>query len=183
MKHFTKLCTASLLLAFSGFAHAGLITITDEYKPETKISVGITSPYKFWHDFTDTGYTPGFDTIESASLTFKLKDNGKDDGGSETFTLSFTASGDKLFSGSNVPNGNTPYGSFAIVGAPLASLSADGKLQFTLSAGSGEFEFVSSTLSADYKPGVVPVDVPEPFSVALVGIGLAAIGAARRRKA
>lgn len=182
MKHFTKLFAASLLLAASGFAHAELIKLTDTYTHQGKDTVSPSKPVSFLHDFTDTGYQAGFDSIESATLTFFLKDNGKDQGGSETFTLRFTDSGTTLYSGANVPNANTQYGGVAIVGPDLQSLSANGKLWFTLSAVSGDFVFVSSSLEAQYKQGVTPVDVPEPFSVALVGIGLAAIGAARRRK-
>lgn len=181
MKQFSKFITASVLLAFSGLAHANLITVTDKY--EVKQTVTTTSSVTFQHDFTNDGYIPMFDIIESATLEFTLQDNGngKNQGGPETFTLKINHDGSTLYSGANIPNGTTTFSDLKILGDPLASLSATGKLWFTLAAKTGDFEFMSSTLAAQYKAGVKEVDVPEPFSVALVGIGLAAIGAARRK--
>lgn len=180
MKHFTKLFTASLLLAFSGFAHANLITMTDEYN--VKQTVSTARSVMFLHDFTDEDYEAGFDTIVSASLELSLQDKGNNEGGAETYTLKFTHDGVTLISGANLPNGKTTLPAVQIDGDPLALLGSTGQLWFTLAAQSGDFEFFSSKLTATYREGVKPVDVPEPFSVALVGIGLAAIGAARRRK-
>lgn len=180
MKQFAQLIAAAAAFAFSGCANATLIT--DSTTNTAPITVTTATPLHFLHDFTDTGYVGGFDSISSAELKVSLKDlGGANQGGSETFTLKIDHDGSILLFGSNVSNGVTSYANLSIVNAPLAELSANGKLWFTLSAGSGEFQFVSSTLNAEYTKGVKPVDVPEPFSVALVGIGLAAIGAARRK--
>lgn len=178
MKQFAQLITAVAVFAFSGFASA--TPITDPFNP-TPVTVTAATPLNFLHDFTDNGYVAGFDTITWAELTIYLKDMGKNQGGTESFILKIDHDGSTLLTGSNVDNGVTPFAHLSIVSAPLQELSANGKLWFTLSAGTGDFQFVSSVLDAEYTPGVAPVDVPEPLSVALVGIGLAAIGAARRK--
>lgn len=55
----------------------------------------------------------------------------------------------------------------------------------TIAASAGSFQFISASLRGTFTEGTVtpPVkDVPEPFSVALLGIGMAGLAAARRRK-
>ena len=180
MKHFSKLLATSLLLACSGVAHAALITNYIELNgPKT---IDSTHPFRFEHDLTDDGFTAGFDTIQSAFLSITLKDvGGKDQGGTETYSLTIDSNGFVLLQGKNLDNGAFTFPNLAIPGGALQTLNAGGKLAFTLAAGSGDYQYVRSSLTADYTPGVAPVDVPEPFSVALVGIGLAAIGAARRK--
>lgn len=179
MKHFKKLLAASLLLACSGFAHATLI---DTIELQGPVTVDHTHPFRFEHDFTDNAYTPGFDTIQSAFLSITLKDvGGSGQGGSESYSLTIDSSGVVLLQGKDLNNGARSFDALGITGGALHALHLTGKLAFTLEAGYGDYQFVRSTLEAQYTPGVAPVDVPEPFSVTLVGIGLAAIGAARRK--
>ncbi len=131
--------------------------------------------YNYSHDIS-SGYTAGSDRLLSALLRIRLTDLIFN----EAYVIN-VGSGQSEF-GSNVPNGsyNSPTAgeilSFQLNGASLADLAADGNISISVRSGNlfSSFYFAESTLTAQ---------VPEPLTIALMGIGFLGIGAARRKSA
>lgn len=178
MKHFVKFAVAVISL-ISSVASAGVITSTYTNTGASDV-IDTTTPYSFLFDLTPLGYRAGLDTIGSASLMFSLKDTGP--ASNETFTFSVGLNNLVIGTGSGVPNSGADYGAFSITNAPLFSLSDTGQIGVKITANSGSFRFVSSTLTADVTLGQeTPSPIPEPLTLALMGIGLAGIATARRK--
>lgn len=172
----------SLAIAFSaGAANAEIILDSVTASAVANPTVTITNPVTFQHDITDglNGYAPNIDSILEALLTINLFDH---DGGKETFAFTL-GSGLTLqpYFGGHINNGNGNASYEISLTTSLADLVKDGLLSVTLSASEGEFRFVSSTLSADVQRPVPPSDIPEPASIALLGLGLLSIAASRRK--
>ena len=181
MKRTFKLGVAAVALSLSSLANAGPITAVHTHKGASS-TVEASKPYLFSFDLTQAayGYRVGIDTITSGLLTISLKDSGPDNRNNpnnETFTVRIGPDGILVFSGSAVPNSGATYGGIAVLDTALDSLSKTGKMDVRVTATSGAFQFSSAMLVADVTLGTVP----EPLSVALMGIGLAGIAAARRK--
>lgn len=185
-----KNVSASLaLMAVIGTASA--IPVTDLIDPSPDVTISVGSPYTFIHDITDgaNGYVAAYDTLVSALLTINLIDNVNKD--QETFQFAIGGNGAvlQLYNGSNVNNGNTGAAYQIALAAALGDLSADGLLSVTLSASAGDYLFSSSFLSAEITRGgdsdsdqVAAAAVPEPGTLALLGLGFVGMSLIRKRR-
>lgn len=189
MKQFIKFSIVAAAMTLSGLASAAPIVATHVHSGAS-FTISTSTPYDFIFDLTQApyNYDAGLDTITSATISFSLKDTGPDNRNNpnlETFSFHVGPGLVSIGSGSNVPNDGAGYGPFTVLSASLDSLSSTGKLAVKIAASSGSFQFVSSTLNAVAVEGeevAEPGAVPEPLSVALMGIGLAGVAAARRKK-
>lgn len=182
---------AIVLASTAGIAAATPTPISDtvNFSPNVTLTFGTAlASLTYTHDFTDNSpaYDPLVDMMTSAVLTIFLKDTGRDNGGSESFSFLIGSTGaTQLFTGSNTPNGSTAYPTTLV--SALATLSSTGMLDVTVTALAGSFVLEKSIVDAafDERNPDVPgtsIDVPEPVSLGLFAIGLAGFAAARRRR-
>lgn len=157
---------AGVFMTFAS-AQAGMITDT-VYQ---NAYVGWYGSHSYSHDITDNGFVPGSDLAVSGDISIKVTDDSRWDWFE---VVVFTIEQFDLDTG-----GFTLGGSFSnsLEVEALAALNSDGMLDVTVTSLSGDFYVGKSILN------VVTEAVPEPGTLALLGLGLAGLGAARRRKA
>ena len=180
---------AACSLAF-GSANATMISTFQTFEPAVDKAVTKAAPFTFTFNLNDLLAAEGVTSTDilSAYLDIFLTDPLK---GQETFSImlgnnlqSVTGNDAK----NQVNNGGITTVDRINLAAALADLKFDGELavKFSVSSKEGDYAVRSAKLTAFFEEPVVvtpPVDVPEPASAALLGLGMLGFLAARRRRA
>jgi hypothetical protein len=177
MKRLIVGCVA--MIGFAASANATFVPATwqDEIGGIHHVTPG--SPYEYNHYLTNSGFRPLNDVITSFSLSIDIFDDARWDSFeiAEVDITGFT-------SGyvSSLSFGNDAFNGWSFLG--LIELNVLGSLSVAVSsvcnwAACGDFNVGTSTLVAN---GLTR-QVPEPGTIALLGLGLLGVGLGRRKLA
>lgn len=193
------------LIGCASAATAVPVTYTDSIDITPDRLMGLADgPYSFTHDINDNGFDAAADTLLSVMLTLDVIDDGDVDYTTYRTVRVTTWCGRHSRWGSYhchydyrryvdtpgqperviVHADDTVFGAYEIDYSPLdlnialADLQGDGMLDVVLSVVSGDLMFRGSTLVVEADRSIAAV--PEPTSLAVFGLGLFAMGFARR---
>lgn len=172
MQQRLTLAVAVLIGALTMASNAAASVITDLV--EQDVYVNLLNPHSYTHNLLDDGFTPG--TAVDGTLAIELYDDG------QGFIEQFFGLGETAlivvdlfdFDTGDIANASITWTNDLGVNA-LASINADGMLNVTVSSLGGDFYVGNSTLTVNTQ------DVPAPATLWLFGLGVAALGAYRRR--
>ena len=173
MGNFKRTIAAVALLGISSVAAAVPMTWEDSYSPGSVYMSASGNDYESWtFDITNDGFNPGSDLVANYGINLMFRDDSWLDWSEYVYFDQPGLFGDRYF---EVDTGNETAGA-SLFG--LISINLDGMLDVALTAKRGDFYFKGATLEAF---GIAK-NVPEPGTLALLGLGLAGLGAARRRQ-
>lgn len=190
MKQFFKMGFATLALACAGLANAAMIPVSTTFNSSAKLDASNTkSDFSFNLNLLSVGdftFKAGFDTIDSASLTFNLTDFGNPDPSKNTesykinFYLNEVYNSGGLF---DIIENSNKIQNISVLNNDLLSFSNSGILTGSVVRTGGDFMLQSVVLNAKVLRGLEGSsnEVPEPLSATLFGIGLVGLLAARRK--